>query len=65
MITDIKGEHFKLTRDEWNVLSAKFGISGIPHYVLVDKNGVVAKNNGMPNHDNNAMKHLFEEFMNK
>jgi len=41
MIPDIKGEHYRLTQDEWNILSGKFSISGIPHYVLVGKNGNV------------------------
>jgi len=39
MIPDIKGEHYRLTQDEWNVISGKFSISGIPHYVLVGKEG--------------------------
>lgn len=65
MITEIKGEHYRVSSDEWNILTGKFNISGIPHYVLVDKNGVVAKNNGMPSHDLIAMKKLFEEFMAK
>jgi len=41
MIPDIKGEHYRLTQDEWNVISGKFSISGIPHYVLVGKEGQV------------------------
>jgi len=65
MIPDIKGEHYRVNADEWNTLSAKFNISGIPHCVLVDKEGVVAKNNGMPSYDLNAMKKIFEEFMSK
>lgn len=40
-IPGIKGEHYRVTQDEWNVLSGKFNISGIPHYVLVNKQGVV------------------------
>ncbi|WP_215223753.1 TlpA family protein disulfide reductase [Echinicola shivajiensis] len=43
-IPSIKGEHFRLTSDEWNVLSQKFQISGIPHYVLVNKEGKVIRN---------------------
>ena len=65
MIPDIKGEHYRVNADEWNTLSAKFNISGIPHCVLVDKEGVVAKNNGMPSYDLNAMKKIFEEFLSK
>lgn len=65
VIAETGGEHFRLTDDEWNILSERFGISGIPHYVLVDKEGKVAKNNGMNTWDVNSMKKLFEEFMTK
>jgi thiol-disulfide isomerase/thioredoxin len=41
MIPNIKGEHYRLTQDEWNFLSSKFNITGIPHYVLVGKQGEV------------------------
>ncbi|MBN2806360.1 MAG: TlpA family protein disulfide reductase, partial [Prolixibacteraceae bacterium] len=63
MVAEIGGEHFRLNKDEWNILSERFGVSGIPHYVLVDKTGKVAKNNGMSTWDSNGMKKLFEEFM--
>lgn len=39
---DIKGEHYFANDNEGRLLSDKFNISGIPHYVLVDKNGKVA-----------------------
>lgn len=41
MIPDIKGEHYRLSTDEWNYLAGKFNISGIPHYVLVNKEGKI------------------------
>jgi thiol-disulfide isomerase/thioredoxin len=41
MISGIKGEHYRITKDEWHYLSQKFNITGIPHQVLVDKNGQV------------------------
>ncbi|MES2240088.1 MAG: TlpA disulfide reductase family protein [Bacteroidota bacterium] len=41
MIPEIKGEHYRLSTDEWNYLAGKFNISGIPHYVLVGKKGEV------------------------
>jgi thiol-disulfide isomerase/thioredoxin len=41
MIPEIKGEHYRLSTDDWNYLAGKFNISGIPHYVLVGKNGEV------------------------
>ncbi|MFV0566329.1 MAG: thioredoxin-like domain-containing protein [Flavobacteriaceae bacterium] len=45
MIPDIKGEHYKVSEDEWNYLCEKFNITGIPHYLLIDKQGnIVARN---------------------
>ncbi|MET4082334.1 thiol-disulfide isomerase/thioredoxin [Pedobacter sp. UYP30] len=41
MISGIKGEHYRITNDEYNWLAKKFNISGIPHYALVDRNGLV------------------------
>jgi thiol-disulfide isomerase/thioredoxin len=42
-IPDIKGEHYRVSPDEWNYLSSKFSIGGIPFYVIVDKNGSIQK----------------------
>lgn len=41
MIPTIKGEHYRVSADEWNILSGMFKISGIPHYTLVGKDGKV------------------------
>lgn len=38
----IEGEHYFANDNDGKLLSDKFNISGIPHYVLVDKNGKVA-----------------------
>ncbi|MGV8092709.1 MAG: TlpA family protein disulfide reductase [Mangrovibacterium sp.] len=63
-IPDIKGEHYKVTPDEWNYLNSKFGIGGIPFYVIVDKNGSIQKTQlGYPG--NNAIKMLLEKFINE
>jgi thiol-disulfide isomerase/thioredoxin len=42
-IPNIKGEHYRVSADEWNYLTEKFKISGIPHYTLVNKKGEVVK----------------------
>jgi thiol-disulfide isomerase/thioredoxin len=55
MIPDIKGEHYRVSNDEWNFLQAKFNISGIPHYVLVGKNGEVI-NPDLGHFDNERLK---------
>jgi thiol-disulfide isomerase/thioredoxin len=38
----IEGEHYFANDNDGKLLSEKFNISGIPHYVLVDKTGKVA-----------------------
>jgi thiol-disulfide isomerase/thioredoxin len=62
MITDIKGEHYRVSSDEWNYLSGKFNISGIPHYTLVGKDGSVINPN-LPHMDNNRIKSELEKYM--
>lgn len=52
MIPDIKGEHYRVSSDEWNYLGSKFNITGIPHYMLVGKNGEMINPN--LNHMGNA-----------
>lgn len=37
----IKGEHYRVTDDQYNLLTKQFQISGIPHYALVNKHGGV------------------------
>ena len=41
MIPGIKGEHYRVSEEEWRSISNLFSITGIPHYALVDKDGVV------------------------
>jgi thiol-disulfide isomerase/thioredoxin len=55
MIPDIKGEHYRVNNDEWNVLAGKFKISGIPHYALVNKKGVVI-DDALPHMENGELK---------
>ena len=64
MIPDIKGEHYRLSTDEWNILSGKFNVTGIPHIVLVDKNGVVA-NPHITFIENSVLKLEFEKLLKK
>ena len=45
MISGIKGEYFRLSPDKAKILYSKFSISGIPHYVLVNKKGEVVDPN--------------------
>lgn len=42
MITDIPGEHYRMDDDQWNYVCNNFKISGIPSYIIVNKEGKVA-----------------------
>jgi thiol-disulfide isomerase/thioredoxin len=61
-IPDIKGEHYKVSTDEWNYFSSQFNISGIPHYVLVGKSGKVINSN-LGQIDNESLKAKFDELL--
>jgi thiol-disulfide isomerase/thioredoxin len=63
MIPDIDGEHYYLTQDEWNTIAARFKVSGIPHYVLVDKTGKVANEKVYFASSNVELKKLFEPYL--
>ncbi len=62
MIPDIKGEHYRLKQDEWNYLSSKFNLTGIPHYVLVGQDGNVI-NPALKFLSNSEIKQLLEKYM--
>ena len=62
MIPAIKGEHYRVSADEWNFLCGKFGISGIPHYVLVGKDGNVI-NPKLGHLQNESLKNLLMKYI--
>ena len=64
MIPGIRGEHFRVSKDEWNFLSQTFNIYGIPHYALVDKNGKIV-NRDLMHMENDDLKKLLLEQINK
>jgi thiol-disulfide isomerase/thioredoxin len=41
----IQGEHFFLNEKDYAAMSQKFHISGVPHYLLIDKNGRMVSDN--------------------
>lgn len=61
-IPSINGEHYRVTQDEWNYLTQKFNISGIPHYVLVNKKGEVV-NPKLGHNSNEALKEILKQQM--
>ena len=64
MIPNIRGEHFRLSQDEWNYLVQKFNIYGIPHYELVDKTGKIISGD-LIRLDYDGLKDLLVEQINK
>lgn len=59
-IPNIKGEHYRVSEDEWNYLTQKFNISGIPHYVLVNKKGEIV-NPKLGHYSNEGLKVILEK----
>lgn len=41
VIPGIKGEHYRLTQDQYSLLAKQFQVTGIPHYAIVNKQGLV------------------------
>jgi thiol-disulfide isomerase/thioredoxin len=56
----IKGQHYRLKSDEWRFLADKFKITGIPHKVLINKEGKVV-NPALGFMDNEQIKKLLEK----
>lgn len=64
MIPDIKGEHYRVSSDEWNYLKVKFNISGIPHYTLVGKDGKVI-DPAIRVYGNRRLRSVLEKYINE
>ncbi|MFK8276390.1 TlpA family protein disulfide reductase [Capnocytophaga cynodegmi] len=39
MISDIKGQHYRVNKNQWNYLQKSFNARGVPTYIIVDKKG--------------------------
>ena len=61
MIPDIGGEHYRLSDDQWRVLSSRFGVNGIPHYLIVNKAGDVVDHDA--SRDPSVLLPVFEKLM--
>ena len=59
MIPDIKGDHYRLSNNQFKYITSKFGVRGFPSYVLVDKNGKSKLRNDL--HSLVAIKKLLDE----
>lgn len=62
MVPDIKGQHFRVDKDGWNFLCSRFKISGIPHYMMVDRKGKIIQGDiDSKAHSNEALRKIFDE----
>jgi beta-lactamase regulating signal transducer with metallopeptidase domain/thiol-disulfide isomerase/thioredoxin len=43
-ISEIGGEHYYLNEKDWSNLNKKYGFTGIPHYLIFNKSGVLKYN---------------------
>ena len=60
---NLPGEHYLLNNSEYDVLSQKFQIIGIPHYVLIDKScNIVDANAPRPSSGSELIK-LIEKYL--
>jgi len=65
MIPDIKGEHYRVSQDQWNILTTQFGVSGIPHYLMVNKQGEVVNNDRSIDPRNSNLKDTLLKYANE
>lgn len=59
MIPDIHGEHYRVSNGQWEYLSSKYGIQGVPTYFVIDRQGnTTFKHVGFPGTDTMKKKLL-------
>lgn len=59
----MEGEHYRLTDEQFAQLSQTFGLTGIPHYVLIDKSGTVVNKNAPRPSSGAELTGLIEEYL--
>jgi len=61
---NLPGEHYLLNNSEYDILSQKFQIIGIPHYVLIDKSGNTVDDNAPHPSSDSELINLIEKYLN-
>ena len=61
----LEGEHYFANENEGKLLSGKFNISGIPHYVLIDKEGTVKDDDALRPSDKTKLLRRINELLKK
>lgn len=44
---NLEGQHYFISLDQYNLLAYRFQISGIPHYILINKEGGIVDENAL------------------
>ena len=60
---NLPGEHYLLNNSEYDVLSQKFQVIGIPHYVLIDKSGNIIDDNAPHPSSSSELINLIEKYL--
>jgi thiol-disulfide isomerase/thioredoxin len=62
MVPDIKGQHYRLTKEQSKPLYKRFNVQYIPRYMLVDKSGkLISEDLGDKAQSNEELRKLFDE----
>lgn len=51
IISDIRGLHYRLDKDQIEAVRSQFGVDGIPYYILVDRQGVMTGRRDLRDHE--------------
>ncbi len=59
----LSGKHFLLSDEEYALLSNRFSFSGIPHYLIIDKNGLVVNDRAPRPSEKDRLVELIETYL--
>lgn len=66
MIPDIKGYHYRLTKEQYQPINKRFNIKTIPRYMLIDKTGQLINDDlGAKAYSNDELRKVLDEALNK
>ena len=60
---NINGKHILLNENQSKLLSDKLKISGIPHYILIDKNGIIVNRDAPRPSETEKLSNIFDELI--
>ena len=63
IVKDIAGEHYWLNKEQWNYLWKQFQMTGLPMYLIIDKQGNIVKR--FTHITAKELKELLEQEINK